>query len=139
MASKTKRRSKGTGSIIKLPSGYYAYQYLDEKGKRKTESLKVKSRSRAQKLADERAEVVTAGDEDEALKAIARATGKLDADPLALDKVWEAFEATHPDCGPGTLSLHKGAWNRFLKWMKENRPNVVDVGDVDPNRLLKND
>ena len=56
-----------------------------------------------------------------------------DADPaLPLNTVWDAYEAAsnRPDSGPVTLSNYESWWNRFHKWISDNRPERKELRDI---------
>lgn len=131
MPTQKKRRSRGTGAIMKNSSGYYAYQYKDAAGARRTQSLKTKSLKEAKKQAEELEKAAVAKDAVEALQVIARHKDLLHVDPMPITDVWEEFLKTGPTAGPGTLGLYRAIWNRFSAWLAEHRPNITDLADVD--------
>jgi integrase len=121
---------------MKKPNGVYAYQYLDADGKRKTESLKTKRLAEAKTKAAELAKVATAKDAAEAVERIAEAKRLVTKDTVHLSEVWDRFLATGPTCSEGTLGNYERDWTRFFTWMKENRPNVNALGEVDRETVL---
>ena len=128
---KTKKRTRGSGSIIQKPSGVYAFQYRDAQGKRITKSLGTRNRETADALAEPLSATLGARSAVEAVQHIARAKELVDTRVLPLGEVWEAFENTRPSAGTGTMGLYKNAFNRFKAWAEENRPSVGDLADID--------
>ena len=127
---KTKKRTRGSGSIIQKPSGVYAFQYRDTQGKRITKSLGTRNRQTAETLAEPLSATLGAKSAVEAVKHITKARELIDTLPLPLGEVWEAFENTRPSAGAGTLGLYKHAFTRFKTWVEENKPSVVDLADI---------
>lgn len=129
--AKKKRRSRGTGGIVKLPSGNYAYQYLNPQGKRKTKSLRTKNRKEAETRAVDFEAAVGAKDKEEVLLQQARARKIINSRTLPLDDVWPAFLKTRPTGGAGTLDLYQRAFREFTAWANVERPSIASIGDVD--------
>ncbi len=69
-----------------------------------------------------------------ALNAAARKM-KAEAGRLAmpLSKAWSAFTSSlsRKPVSEGTARMYEAQWDTFVRWMKENRPAVVGVADVD--------
>ncbi|MDX9976367.1 MAG: hypothetical protein RBU21_25555, partial [FCB group bacterium] len=68
-----RRRSKGSGGIVKLPSGFYAFQYVDGNGIRRTKSLRTKNRAEAEAGARDFERAVQATDREEVILQAAKA------------------------------------------------------------------
>ncbi len=128
---KSKRRAKGTGAVVKLSSGTYAFQYSDASGRRKTQSLKTKNKAEAEERAVELARMLTAGDTAEAVFQIARQRDLVHTKCLPFGEVWPEFLKTNPTAGAGTLDLYERALNKFIEWMLKNRPAIADFSEVD--------
>lgn len=128
---KSKRRAKGTGGIVKYPSGTYAFQYKNASGKTKTASLKTKNRGEAEDRAAEFAKMLTAGDTAEAVFQIARHRDLVHTKSLPFAEVWTEFLKTNPTAGDGTLDLYERALKKFVDWMLINRPAIDDFSEVD--------
>jgi site-specific recombinase XerD len=126
-----KRRSKGAGGIIKLASGFYAYQYVDAKGARRTKSLRTKSKAEAETRAKEHEKAVHASDREEVLMQSAKARRIIQSRELPLADVWGEFMETGPTAGPGTLGLYRRALDEFTGWLAEERPGMVSFTQVD--------
>lgn len=130
MATPRKRRSRGTGSIIKKASGNYAFQYRNARGQRITKSLKTKSRKEAETQAKELERALTARDSQDALHEIARARELIDTRALPISEVWAAFLDTSPTASAGTLKLYRRSLMDFQEWLAENRPSQSDFSLV---------
>jgi integrase len=128
---KIKQRAKGTGAIITLPSGMYAFQYRAADGKKKTKSLKTRNRKEAEEKAKPLAAMVSAQDQADAVKGIAKARELIDNGSLPLGDVWEEFMLTRPTAGAGTLKLYERIFKQFTVWLKAKYPETTDFADVD--------
>jgi len=126
-----KRRSKGSGSITQKQNGIYCFQFRGADGKKVTKSLGTRNYKIATEKAIPLADAFAAKDTADAVQQIAKAKELIDTKILELDGVWEAFVATRPSAGPGTLSLYKNALNRFANWAKKNRPSLTELADID--------
>ena len=126
-----KRRSKGSGGIVKMPSGFYAYQYVDANGTRKTKSLRTKDRREADDLAKDFEKAVQATDRAEVLLHAAKARQIISRRDLPMTEVWPEFLKTNPTAGAGTLGLYQRALAEFAAWMGSGRPGVVSFAQVD--------
>lgn len=125
------RRSRGSGSIFKQASGNYAYQYIDGTGKRRTKSLRTKSRKDAERLAEDFETAVGAADKEEVLMQSARARNIVKTRDLPLCEVWTEFEKTNPSASAGTLKNYRRALRDFCQWLEDNRPTVTSWTQVD--------
>ena len=148
---KAASRSKGAGCLEKHGRTWRAVWSVDGKvfrrstgentireAKKKLEEFTAPYRlkmeagkdARAAKVADRVGLAATAT----ALKAGAKAK-RAEAGRLAmpLPKAWEAFAGslTRKPVSPATMRMYEGVWDAFLRWMRENRPAVVGVADVD--------
>lgn len=130
-SGRTKKRSNGQGGIITLPSGMYAFQYRAADGKKKTKSLKTRNRKEAEELAKPLAAMVSATDQAEAVRGIAKARDLIDNGSIPLSEVWQAFDQTRPSAGAGTLKLYERILKQFIKWMNAKHPEISDFADID--------
>ena len=128
---RTKKRAHGTGAIIKKANGIYAFQYRDANGKKVTKTLGTRNRSEAEQLAEPYAATTRAIDTAEAVQQIARAKDLIHSKALPLCAAWSAFEATRPSASAGTIKLYQNAFNRFVAWAIEHRPEVTAMSDID--------
>ncbi|WFB34467.1 tyrosine-type recombinase/integrase [Kiritimatiellota bacterium B12222] len=126
------KRQKGSGSIVKLSNGGYGFQVIGANGKRKTTSLKTKNLREAKQKAKGLTRVAVAEDTIEAMTIISDAKNNINRRPLPLADTWDLFLETNPTCGAGTLKMYKTGWNKFAKWIQENRPGVDDLADLTP-------
>jgi len=128
---RTKKRNHGTGAIITLPSGFYAFQYRAIDGKKKTKSLKTRNRKEAEEAAQPFIQMMGAKDQAEAVRAIAKARDLVNNGALPLADVWEAFIATRPSAGAGTLKLYERIFIQFTAWLRQMNPQIEDFADID--------
>ncbi len=126
-----RRRSRGSGSIIKQASGNYAYQYIDGTGNRRTKSLRTKSRQEAEKLAKDFEQAVNATDREQVVMQAAKARNIIKTRDLPLSEVWTAFETTNPSASTGTLKNYHRALRDFCEWLETNRPTIMSWTQVD--------
>lgn len=126
-----KRRSRGSGGIVRLASGNYAYQYVDASGTRRTQTLRTKNRKEAEAKAAEFETAVAAKDKEEVLLQQARARRIINGRSLPLGEVWGAFIETNPTASPGTLGVYKCALDGFAAWISAERPSIVSLPQVD--------
>lgn len=126
-----RRRSKGTGAIVRQSSGVYAYQYLDTEGIRRTKSLGTKNRRTAEEKAEAYTKVAEASDQAEAVLQIAKSRKLVRSDNIPLADAWDAFMTTEPTTSEGVLANYRRNLEHFTEWMKENRPSVIGMADVD--------
>lgn len=137
MSKTKKRRSRGSGAIIKLSSGYYAYQYKDPEGKRKTKSLRTKNRREAESRVEDFEKVTTASDKAEVMVHIARQREMIHYRELPFADVWEEFKMTNPTAGEGTLQLYRRSLDEFVSWLGENRPDIQSFTLIDQKTAHK--
>ena len=126
-----KRRSRGSGGIVKLSSGYYAYQFIDTNGTRKTKSLRVKSRKEAESRVANYSDAVLAKDRDEVLLHAARSRKIISSYDLPFEDVWNEFLKTNPTAGEGTLGLYQRSLKEFVQWLKAERPSITSFTQID--------
>jgi integrase len=127
-----KRRAKGSGSIVKQSTGTYVFRYRLPDGKTRQESLSTKNRREAGERAEELEKALAARNSAEAVVQIAVNRQLIDRNPLPLASVWSEFEKTGHQAAPGTLRNYQTALDRFLVWMKANRPNERDFSAIEP-------
>lgn len=126
-----KRRSRGSGGIVRLASGNYAYQYVDASGTRRTQTLRTKNRKEAEAKAVEFETAVAAKDKEEVLLQQARARKIINTRNLPFPDVWQAFLDTSPTAGRGTLGLYERALEEFVSWLSTERPSITSLPQVD--------
>ena len=128
---RTKKRAHGTGAIIKKANGIYAFQYRNATGKKITKTLGTRNRKEAEELAEPLGSMTAAKNRADAVQQIAEAKDLIDKRVLAMGDIWEAFEATMPSAGSGTMGLYRNAFKGFKAWTETNRPSITDITDID--------
>lgn len=125
-----RRRTKGSGSIVKTSSGMFYYFWYDAIGKQHKKSLRTKNRAEAEKLAADFTKAVHAKDKKEVLFQAAVAKQLIDSKNLSLENVWSEFLKTKPTAGEGTLANYQRMLKEFIKWLSIERPSVESFTQV---------
>ncbi len=126
-----RKRSHGTGSIIKASSGMYQFFWTDANGKRHKKSLRTKDRATALERAKEHEAATNAVDREEVLMQAARARQIIRSRELPMADVWPAFEGTNPSASAGTLRNYERALRDCVAWLAEHRPSIVSFTQID--------
>ncbi len=127
-----KRRSRGTGSIVRSDAGIYQLFWTDANGKRHKKSLRTKNRKEAEQAAKGFEEAVNAKDREQVLLESARARRIIETSTLPLEDAWQAFLATKPTTGQSTLEkVYRPALARFIEWASVERPALSDFTQID--------
>lgn len=127
---RVKQRAHGTGSIIQASSGIYKFQYRDAAGRRVTKSLQTRNYRQAAKNAEPLVAMLQVEDTVVAVHQMAKARALVDNGALPFDEVWEAFMATRPQAGEGTLDNYRRDFKRFMLWISDKHAEVDDYADV---------
>ena len=125
-----RRRTKGSGSIVKTSSGMFYYFWYDVTGKQHKKSLRTKNRAEAEKLAEDFTKAVHAKDKKEVLFQAAEAKEIIVSKNLPLENVWSEFLKTKPTAGEGTLANYKRMLKEFIKWLAVELPSVDSFTQV---------
>lgn len=148
---KTARRAKGSGTIERHGRTWRAVWRVDGEiftrstgtsNKREAEeklkefvapyAMKAEARkdARAAKKAEGAGLTATASTLSASAKKKRADAGRL---AMPLSKAWSAFTSslTRKPVSAGTARMYEAQWDTFMRWMKENRPAVVGVADVD--------
>ena len=154
MAKKDKGRKKrgranGHGTLERGASGIYLARWMAN-GKRHSRSTGTHDLRKAEKKLEEFTATFRLESEQRTLETLAGRIEGVKAEirewkarrpALRLVDAFEAYRAStaRPDAGDRTLSGYESYFNRFLKWMKENRPEAVPTvempedGETDPD------
>jgi integrase len=128
-----KKRAHGVGTVFKdSRTGMYRYQWTDTTtGKKRTKSLGTKDRAEAERKAGAYTKMQEASDRDEAMLHIAKSRKLVHVGDVPLDEAWATFLATDPTTSAGTLANYRRNLAHFVTWIKEYRPGMVGMADVD--------
>jgi len=126
-----KRRSRGSGGVIKLASGFYAYQYIDAAGIRKTKSLRTKNKTEAVEAAEAFTRIQQAKDKETVVREIARSRDIIRTRELPLSDTWAAFMDSKPTAGAGTLKNYERALRDLCDWLTAEQPTIESFTQVD--------
>lgn len=141
MARKTQGRKKGNGTLEKRGNVWIARWTVD--GVRFSQSTGTSNRREAEKVLEETTAPFRLGGEQRTLETLsARVQGVKaeiqqfeDGKPaLPLLGGWSAYVAStkRPDTGPDTMRMYESQYSRLVAWMKENRPEVLELRQVNP-------
>lgn len=137
---KKRGRANGQGTLERGASGIYLARWMAN-GKRYSRSTGTRDLRQAEKklkefttpfrMESEQRTLETLTDRIEGVKAVIR-EWKEQRPALRLVDAFEAYRAStaRPDAGDRTLSGYESYFNRFLKWMKENRPEAVPTDEL---------
>lgn len=125
-----KRRTKGSGSIIKRNNGIFYFQWTDANGEQHKKSLRTKNKKEAEKNAQELIKAVHVKDKHDLLYQSARAKKIINTKTLLLDNVWNEFLKTKPTASKGTLANYHRMLKEFIKWLAIERPSVESFTQV---------
>ena len=140
---KRSRRAKGSGRVFKKPSGNYCVQFKDASGKLKTIALKdeskqpIKDKKRAELAAQEELKLYhrlqDVETKNEFLAKIATHKEIINQVVIKPEDAWEAYlkDQSRPDSGESTLKRYRSPWNIFVNWLKENRPQIRNISNID--------
>jgi integrase len=128
-----KKRTHGVGTVFKdSKSGIYRYQWTEPTtGRKRTKSLGTKNQTEAERRAMAYTKMQEADDQAEAVLQIAKSRKLVRSDNIPLADAWDAFMATDPTTSAGTLANYRRNLAHFIAWIKEYRPGMVGMADVD--------
>ena len=143
MASKTqgKTRSKGTGSVIKKKNRFYFRSREDGKEKytllRDQQGNPVTTRPNAEAAAALIAPILQAKSQEDIAEHILDSRQLRSPLVLPIDDIWTTFlsQASRPDSGEITLRLYHTFLNMFVQWLKNDKPAVTHLSQVDEGVL----
>ncbi len=124
-----KKRSNGTGSIVKRENGMFYYWWTDAKGKRHAKSLRTRNREKAKEEAAKFERGVQAKDRADVIHEAAKARQIIRRE-LPLSDVWKAYLDTKPTCSEGTQENHKRHLTRFIEWLGNHYSTVSSFTQV---------
>lgn len=147
---KKRGRANGHGTLERGASGVYLARWMAN-GKRHSRSTGTHDLRKAEKKLEEFTASFRLESEQRTLETL---TGRIEGvkaeirewkerrPALRLVDAFEAYRAStaRPDAGERTLSGYESYFNRFLEWMKENRPEEVPTvempedGETDPDK-----
>ena len=147
---KKRGRANGHGTLERGASGVYLARWMAN-GKRHSRSTGTHDLRKAEKKLEEFTASFRLESEQRTLETL---TGRIEGvkaeirelkdrrPALRLVDAFEAYRAStaRPDAGERTLSGYESYFNRFLEWMKKNRPEEVPTvempedGETDPDK-----
>ena len=147
---KKRGRANGHGTLERGASGVYLARWMAN-GKRHSRSTGTHDLREAEKKLEEFTATFRLENEQRTLETL---TGRIEGvkaeirewkerrPALRLVDAFEAYRAStaRPDAGERTLSGYESYFNRFLEWMKKNRPEEVPTvempedGETDPDK-----
>jgi len=142
-SKKKSRRAKGSGRIFKKISGNYCVQFKDVSGKLKTIALKdelkqpIRDKKRAEVVAQEELKLYhrlqDVETKNEFLAKIATHKEIINQVIIKPEDAWEAYlkDQSRPDSGESTLKRYRSPWNIFVNWLKEKRPQIRNISNID--------
>ena len=146
---KTKRGRRGAGYLYKRSGVFWLdYQAGDDRIRRALKDANGKPITTRKEAEAERMKIVApflADDELEAqvqvLARIQKATEDVEVAVenakarLLIKDCWKEYlrNSNRPDSGEATLESYSLQWNRFVVWMTEENPKVIELHDVTPD------
>jgi site-specific recombinase XerD len=126
-----RKRTHGTGSVVRQSSGIYVFYWTDANGKRCKKSLRTKSKAEALGKAKDFEKAIQATDREEVLLQSARARQIIRSKDLPMGEVWQAFLGTNPTASEGTLRNYERALRDLSEWLASERPSVASFTQID--------
>ena len=138
MARKTQGRKKGSGTLVRRGTIWFARWTVD--GKVFTKTTGTSSKREAEAVLDEFTAPFRLGGEQKTLETLsARVQGVKaeiqkheDAQPqMTLSQAWDAYlkSPNRPDSSQDTLDHYEQQYSRFLNWVKVKHPETVELRD----------
>lgn len=125
-----KRRTKGSGSIIKRANGYYVFRFTDVNGNSKQKSLRTRNKREAEERAKEFEHTLKAKDKREILQKIAEANDFINIKLLPFDQVWNEYIKSNPTASPSTRENYHRYLNRFVRWINDTFPEIDNFTQI---------
>ena len=132
MATAKKRRTKGSGSIVKRGKVYYLVIKEDGKVVSK-KSLRTGDRKTAEQKAEELLPNFDLKTKEEFVAKVAEIRRLKSQDKVKLSQAWEMFYTSkfrRQQTAEGTLSNYKRNYERFLGWLNRNYPTCKTLSEI---------
>ena len=132
MATAKKRRTKGSGSIVKRGKVYYLVIKEDGKVVSK-KSLRTGDRKTAEQKAEELLPNFDLKTKEEFVAKVAEIRRLKSQDKVKLSQAWEMFYTSkfrRQQTAEGTLGNYKRNYERFLGWLNRNYPTCKTLSEI---------